>query len=188
MLPATSGRSYVLRANRSRFTTKAFSHEMLSLASTSWKKSCSHFHTINGNPFDTQLVFKRTKAGLSPAQNRKLRIKNTAGTHSSPSSPARVPPVLFSCAGWEKAGGEVARQQLKIDGGKLAPHEPVSQYQHNRTGEDNADAHLKRQVMGREVVVAITKGKLDLGPWEQIFHGEFDGRRRKRVLVKIIGE
>lgn len=71
---------------------------------------------------------------------------------------------------------------------KLAPHEPVSQYQHNRTGEDNADAHLKRQVMGREVVVAITKGKLDFGPWEQIFYGEFDGRRRKRVLVKIIGE
>ena len=71
---------------------------------------------------------------------------------------------------------------------KLAPHEPVSQYRHNRTGEDNADAHLKRQVMGREVVVAITKGKLDLGPWEQIFYGEFDGRRRKRVLVKIIGE
>lgn len=71
---------------------------------------------------------------------------------------------------------------------KLAPHEPVSQYRHNRTGEDNADAHLKRQVMGREVVVAITKGKLDFGPWEQIFYGEFDGRRRKRVLVKIIGE
>ena len=71
---------------------------------------------------------------------------------------------------------------------KLAPHEPTSQYQHNRTGEDNADAHLKRQVMGREVVVAVTKGKLDLGPWEQIFYGEFDGRRRKRVLVKIIGE
>jgi len=71
---------------------------------------------------------------------------------------------------------------------KLAPHEPVSQYHHNRTGEDNADAHLKRQVMGREVVVAITKGKLDFGPWEQIFYGEFDGRRRKRVLVKIIGE
>jgi len=70
----------------------------------------------------------------------------------------------------------------------LAPHEPVSQYQHNRTGEDNADAHLKRQVMGREVVVAITDGKLDFGPWEQIFYGEFDGRRRKRVLVKIIGE
>ena len=71
---------------------------------------------------------------------------------------------------------------------KLAPHEPVSQYHHNRTGEDNADAHLKRQIMGREVVVAITKGKLDFGPWEQIFYGEFDGRRRKRVLVKIIGE
>ena len=70
----------------------------------------------------------------------------------------------------------------------LAPHAPVGQYQHNRTGEDNADAHLKRQVMGREVVVAISDGKLDLGPWEQIFYGEFDGRRRKRVLVKIIGE
>ena len=71
---------------------------------------------------------------------------------------------------------------------KLAPHAPTSQYQHNRTGEDNADAHLKRQIMGREVVVAITKGRLDFGPWEQIFYGEFDGRRRKRVLVKIIGE
>jgi secondary thiamine-phosphate synthase enzyme len=71
---------------------------------------------------------------------------------------------------------------------KLAPHEPVSQYRHNRTGEDNGDAHLKRQVMGREVVVAITEGKLDFGPWEQVFYGEFDGRRRKRVLVKIIGE
>ncbi len=71
---------------------------------------------------------------------------------------------------------------------ELAPHEPLSNYHHNRTGEDNADAHLKRQVMGREVVVAITKGKLDFGPWEQIFYGEFDGRRRKRVLVKIIGE
>jgi secondary thiamine-phosphate synthase enzyme len=70
----------------------------------------------------------------------------------------------------------------------LAPHEPVSSYHHNRTGEDNADAHLKRTVMGREVVVAITNGKLDFGPWEQIFYGEFDGRRRKRVLVKIIGE
>ncbi len=70
----------------------------------------------------------------------------------------------------------------------LAPHEPVSHCHHNRTGEDNADAHLKRQVMGREVVVAITQGKLDFGPWEQIFYGEFDGRRRKRVLVKIIGE
>ena len=71
---------------------------------------------------------------------------------------------------------------------KLAPHEPTTHYHHNRTGEDNADAHLKRQVMGREVVVAITKGKLDFGPWEQIFYGEFDGRRRKRVLIKIIGE
>ena len=71
---------------------------------------------------------------------------------------------------------------------KLAPHAPTSQYRHNDTGEDNADAHLKRQVMGREVVVAITKGKLDFGPWEQIFYGEFDGRRRKRVLVKIVGE
>ena len=69
----------------------------------------------------------------------------------------------------------------------LAPHEPVSHYRHN-VGEDNADAHLKRQIMGREVVVAITNGKLDFGPWEQIFYGEFDGRRRKRVLVKIIGE
>jgi secondary thiamine-phosphate synthase enzyme len=71
---------------------------------------------------------------------------------------------------------------------KLAPHEPLSHYRHNRTGEDNGDAHLKRQVMGREVVVAVTGGKLDFGPWEQIFYGEFDGRRRKRVLVKIIGE
>jgi secondary thiamine-phosphate synthase enzyme len=70
----------------------------------------------------------------------------------------------------------------------LAPHEPVSKYRHNRTGEDNADAHLKRTIMGREVVVAITGGRLDFGPWEQIFYGEFDGRRRKRVLVKIIGE
>ena len=71
---------------------------------------------------------------------------------------------------------------------KLAPHEPVSQYRHNRTGEDNGDAHLKRQVMGREVVVAVTGGKLDFGPREQILYGEFDGRRRKRVLVKILGE
>ena len=70
----------------------------------------------------------------------------------------------------------------------LAPHEPVGRYLHNRTGEDNGDAHLKRQVMGREVVVAITNGRLDFGPWERIFYGEFDGRRRKRVLVKIIGE
>ncbi len=71
---------------------------------------------------------------------------------------------------------------------KLAPHEPLSQYRHNRTGEDNGDAHLKRQVMGREVVVAVSGGKLDFGPWEQIFYGEFDGGRRKRVLIKIIGE
>src|SRR5580658_5332513 len=71
---------------------------------------------------------------------------------------------------------------------KLAPPEPTDQYRHTRTGEDNADAHLKLQVMGREVVVAITKGKLDFGPWEQIFYGEFDGHRPKRVLVKIIGE
>ncbi len=71
---------------------------------------------------------------------------------------------------------------------RLAPHEPTSHYRHNRTGEDNGDAHLKRQVMGREVVVAVTGGALDFGPWEQIFYGEFDGGRRKRVLVKIIGE
>jgi secondary thiamine-phosphate synthase enzyme len=71
---------------------------------------------------------------------------------------------------------------------QLAPHAPVSRYRHNRTGEDNGDAHLKRQVMGREVVVAVTAGELDFGPWEQIFYGEFDGRRPKRVLVKIIGE
>jgi secondary thiamine-phosphate synthase enzyme len=71
---------------------------------------------------------------------------------------------------------------------RLAPHAPISQYQHNRTGEDNADAHLERQVMGREGVVAVTNGRLDFGTWEQIFYGEFDGRRRKRVLVKIIGE
>ena len=70
----------------------------------------------------------------------------------------------------------------------LAPHEPLSHYRHNDTGEDNADAHIKRQVMGREVVVAITEGKLDFGPWEQIFYGEFDGKRKKRALVKIIGE
>ena len=71
---------------------------------------------------------------------------------------------------------------------RLAPHAPVSQYRHNRTGEDNGDAHLKRQIMGREVVVAVTEGRLDFGPWEQIHYAEFDGRRRKRVLVKIIGE
>ena len=71
---------------------------------------------------------------------------------------------------------------------RLAPHEPTSKYRHNLTGEDNGDAHIKRQVMGREVVVAITAGRLDFGPWEQIFYGEFDGGRRKRVLVKMIGE
>ncbi len=71
---------------------------------------------------------------------------------------------------------------------ELAPHEPISRYDHNRTGEDNGDAHHKRQIMGREVVVAITGGRLDFGPWERIFYGEFDGRRRKRVLVKIIGD
>jgi secondary thiamine-phosphate synthase enzyme len=71
---------------------------------------------------------------------------------------------------------------------RLAPHEPTSQYRHNRTGEDNGDAHLKRQIMGRQVVCAITNGELDFGPWEQIFYAEFDGRRKKRALVKIIGE
>ena len=71
---------------------------------------------------------------------------------------------------------------------RLAPHAPTGQYRHNLTGEDNADAHLKRQVMGREVVIAITKGALDFGPWEQVFYGEFDGNRKKRVLVKVIGE
>jgi len=71
---------------------------------------------------------------------------------------------------------------------RLVPHEPISKYRHNNTGEDNGDAHIKRQVMGREVVAAITNGKLDFGPWEQIFYAEFDGRRRKRVLIKIIGE
>lgn len=71
---------------------------------------------------------------------------------------------------------------------QLAPHEPIRQWRHNDTGEDNADAHIKRQVMGREVTVAVSAGKLDFGPWEQIFYGEFDGRRKKRVLVKIIGE
>jgi secondary thiamine-phosphate synthase enzyme len=70
----------------------------------------------------------------------------------------------------------------------IAPHEPLGKYRHNRTGEDNGDAHIKRTIMGREVVVAVTNGKLDFGPWEQIFYGEFDGRRAKRVLVKIIGE
>ena len=98
-----------------------------------------------------------------------------------------------------KFGVDITREQnnddepgLHLDYEKwledLAPHEPVSQYRHNQTGEDNADAHLKRQVMGREVVVVITAGQLDFGPWEQIFYGEFDGRRRKRALVKIIAE
>jgi len=71
---------------------------------------------------------------------------------------------------------------------ELAPHEPLGRYKHNRTGEDNGDAHHKRQIMGREVVIAITNGQLDLGPWEAVFYGEFDGRRSKRVLIKIIGE
>lgn len=71
---------------------------------------------------------------------------------------------------------------------QLAPHEPIKQWRHNDTGEDNADSHIKRQIMGREVVVAVTHGKLDFGPWEQIFYGEFDGRRKKRVLVKIVGD
>lgn len=83
-------------------------------------------------------------------------------------------------------GGLISDFDKWLEG--LAPHEPIKQYKHNLSGEDNADAHLKRQVMGREVVVAITKGKLDFGPWEQIFYGEFDGCRRKRVLVKIMGE
>jgi len=70
----------------------------------------------------------------------------------------------------------------------IAPHDPIERYQHNNTGEDNADAHLKRQIMGREVVIAITNGELDFGPWEQVFYGEFDGQRNKKVLVKVIGE
>ncbi|MBK7997516.1 MAG: YjbQ family protein [Verrucomicrobia bacterium] len=83
---------------------------------------------------------------------------------------------------------EGLKQDYEVWLEKLAPHEPTNRYRHNQTGEDNADAHLKRQIMGREVVIAITKGELDLGPWEQIFYGEFDGNRRKRVLVKVIGE
>ncbi|MHA1951546.1 MAG: secondary thiamine-phosphate synthase enzyme YjbQ, partial [Candidatus Thorarchaeota archaeon] len=71
---------------------------------------------------------------------------------------------------------------------EIAPHAPINRYKHNRTGEDNGDAHLKRQIMGREVVIGITNGRLDLGPWEAIFYGEFDGRRSKRLLIKIIGE
>ncbi|MDH3361137.1 MAG: secondary thiamine-phosphate synthase enzyme YjbQ [Nitrosopumilus sp.] len=86
----------------------------------------------------------------------------------------------------DNEGGLLHDYEKWLEG--LAPHEPTSKYEHNKTGEDNADAHLKRQVMGREVVIAITNGKLDFGPWEQIFYGEFDGKRSKRVLVKIIGE
>ena len=85
---------------------------------------------------------------------------------------------------WEE--GLIGDFQVWLE--KLAPHEPVGQYRHNETGEDNADAHMKRQLMGREVVVAVTEGRLDFGPWEQIFYGEFDGMRKKRVLVKIVGE
>jgi secondary thiamine-phosphate synthase enzyme len=83
---------------------------------------------------------------------------------------------------------EGLRQDFEVWLERLAPHAPITQYQHNNTGEDNADAHLKRTIMGRDVMVAITRGKLDFGPWEQVFYGEFDGNRRKRVLVKIIGE
>ncbi len=86
----------------------------------------------------------------------------------------------------DNEGGLLHDYEKWLEG--LAPHAPITQYDHNKTGEDNADAHLKRQVMGREVVVAITNGKLDFGPWEEIFYGEFDGKRPKRVLVKIIGE
>jgi len=86
----------------------------------------------------------------------------------------------------DNEGGLLHDYEKWLEG--LAPHAPTTQYDHNKTGEDNADAHLKRQVMGREVVVAITNGKLDFGPWEEIFYGEFDGKRSKRVLVKIIGE
>ncbi len=86
----------------------------------------------------------------------------------------------------DNEGGLLHDYEKWLEG--LAPHEPTVQYEHNKTGEDNADAHLKRQVMGREVVIAITNGELDFGPWEEIFYGEFDGKRPKRVLVKIIGE
>ena len=86
----------------------------------------------------------------------------------------------------DNEGGLLHDYEKWLEG--LAPHEPTTQYDHNKTGEDNADAHLKRQVMGREVVIAITNGELDFGPWEEIFYGEFDGKRSKRVLVKIIGE
>ncbi|HMJ91981.1 MAG TPA: YjbQ family protein [Candidatus Acidoferrum sp.] len=83
---------------------------------------------------------------------------------------------------------ESGSHDYKVSLERLAPHAPTSRYHHNQTGEDNADAHLKRQIIGREVVVAITNGRLDFGPWVQIFYGEFDGNRRRRVLVKIIGE
>ncbi|HEY5735585.1 MAG TPA: secondary thiamine-phosphate synthase enzyme YjbQ [Nitrosopumilus sp.] len=86
----------------------------------------------------------------------------------------------------DNEGGLLHDYEKWLEG--LAPHAPTTQYDHNKTGEDNADAHLKRQVMGREVVIAITNAKLDFGPWEEIFYGEFDGKRPKRVLVKIIGE
>ena len=86
----------------------------------------------------------------------------------------------------DNEGGLLHDYEKWLEG--LAPHAPTTQYDHNKTGEDNADAHLKRQVMGREVVIAITNGELDFGPWEEIFYGEFDGKRPKRVLVKIIGE
>ena len=100
------------------------------------------------------------------------------------------PPVCSSTCPVQSAGPALDGTYRDYDDWleQLAPHEPVGKYRHNRTGEDNADAHMKRQIMGREVVVAITNGHLDFGPWEQIFYGEFDGRRRKRVLVKIIGE
>ena len=86
----------------------------------------------------------------------------------------------------DNEAGLLADYEAWLEG--LAPHEPIGHYRHNNTGEDNGDAHLKRQIMGRDVTVAITDGKLDFGPWEQIFYGEFDGRRRKRALIKIIGE
>ena len=86
----------------------------------------------------------------------------------------------------DNEAGLLADYEAWLEG--LAPHEPIGHYRHNNTGEDNGDAHLKRQIMGRDVTVAITDGQLDFGPWEQIFYGEFDGRRRKRALIKIIGE
>ena len=102
------------------------------------------------------------------------------------------PPGRWSCE--RPADGRIPDFPYRLEGKRkgwlegLAPHEPGSRYRHNRTGEDNCESHLKRQVMGREVVVAVTGGDLDFGPWERIFYGEFDGGRRKRVLVKIIGE